>query len=124
MSEIDWDSDDFSFQFDLGLAPKFEVDVEGKKATTHYKIVADDKMLDNQIKTIRKQYGKLISKNEVEKGDEITGTFTSSEKEIENKTTITTEDIKGKKQLTALLGAKVGDEVVLKTKGLFALFVI
>ena len=117
-AEINWDADDYSFEFELGLAPDFDVDVKGKEVT-QYKIVADDEMLDNQVKTIRKQYGKLISKNEVEKGDEITGTFTSSEKDIEKKTTFTTEDIKGKKQLESLIGAKVGDTVTLKTKGMF-----
>lgn len=118
-AEIDWDADDFKFEFELGLAPEFTVDVNGKKATTHYKIVADDTMIDNQVKTIRKQYGKLISKKVVEKGDEISGTFSSSEKEIENKTTFETDAIKGKKQLSSLIGAKVGDTITLKTKGLF-----
>lgn len=118
-SEINWDTDDYSFEFELGLAPEFTVDLK-ENEIVHYKIVADDKMLDNQVKTIRKQYGKLISKNEVEKGDEITGTFTSTEKEIEKKTTLSTEDVAGKKQLNSLLGAKVGDTVTLKTKGMFA----
>ena len=86
----------------------------------HYKIIADDEMLNNQVKTIRKQYGKLISKKEVEKGDEITGTFTSTEKEIDKKTTLSTEEIAGKKQLESLIGSKVGDTVTLKTKGMFA----
>ena len=76
-------------------------------------------MLDNQVKTIRKQYGKLISKKVVAKEDEITGTFTAEEKEIDNKATFSTDVIKGKKQLDSLLGAKVGDVVTLKTKGLF-----
>lgn len=117
--DIDWKSDDFVFEFDLGLAPEFEVNMQPKKAITHYKIVADESMLENQVKSIRKQYGKLIAKDTVEKGDEITGTFTSEEHEIDNKTTLAIEDIKGKKQTTALLGAKVGDIVKLKTKGLF-----
>ena len=118
-TEIDWNADDFTFKFDLGLAPEFDVDVKGKKAVTQYHIVADDTMIENQVKTIRKQYGKLIAKDVIEANDEITGTFTNSERGIDNKTTISTEDIKGKKQLAALKGAKVGDEVVLKTKGLF-----
>ncbi|GAB5401596.1 MAG: trigger factor [Aureisphaera sp.] len=117
-ADINWDAGDFSFEFELGLAPQFDVDVK-KKAVTQYKVVADDEMIENQVKTIRKQYGKLIAKTEVAKDDEITGTFTSSEKEIEQKTTLDTDAIKGKKQLNALVGAKVGDEVVLKTKGLF-----
>ena len=118
-ADIDWNSDDFSFEFDLGLAPQFEVDIKGKTVTS-YKITADDKMLDNQVKTIRKQYGKLISKQVVAKDDEITGTFTEPEKGIEKKTTFSTDVIKGKKQLSALKGAKVGDSITLKTKGIFA----
>lgn len=118
-SEINWDADDYSFEFELGLAPEFNVNVKGKEVL-RYKIVADDEMLNNQVKTIRKQYGKLISKKEVEKGDEITGTFTSTEKEIEKKTTLSTEEIAGKEQLKSLIGSKVGDTVTLKTKGMFA----
>ena len=118
-TEIDWTSDDFSFEFDLGLAPEFEVDLNGK-AITQYKVIADKEMIENQVKTIRKQYGKLISKKVVEKGDEVTGTFKSDEKNIDNKTTLEIEKIKGKKQSSAILGSKVGDTVTLKTKGLFA----
>jgi len=117
-SEINWEADDFVFEFELGLTPTFNVDIK-KKATTHYKVVADDAMIDNQVKTIRKQYGKLTSKQEVEKGDEITGTFTSDEKNINKKSTFSTDIVKGKKQLEALIGSKVGDVVTLKTKGLF-----
>lgn len=117
-ADIDWDAGDFAFEFELGLAPEFAVDVT-KKAVTQYKVVADDEMINNQVKSIRKQYGKLISKTEVAKDDEITGTFVSSEKELENKTTFSTDVVKGKKQLTALVGAKAGDTIVLKTKGLF-----
>ncbi|MFK5893809.1 MAG: trigger factor [Pseudomonadota bacterium] len=116
---IDWDAPDFSFEFELGMSPKFEVDVKGKKAIPHYKIVADKKMIDNQVVTMRKQYGKLISKKVVEKDDEITGTFTSEEKEINKDTTITSENIKSKAQLKKIIGAKVGDTISLKTKGLF-----
>ena len=53
-ADIDWNADDFKFEFDLGLAPEFVVDIK-KKAITHYKVIADDKMLENQVKTIRKQ---------------------------------------------------------------------
>ena len=38
--EIDWGQEDFSFEFELGLAPEFTVDV-AKKATVHYQIEAD-----------------------------------------------------------------------------------
>ncbi len=117
-ADVNWENDDFTFEFDLGLAPSFEIDLKAKPVQK-YKVVADEEMLANQIKAIRKQYGKLESKNEVEKGDEVTGTFTNEEKAINKKTTIDLEMIDGKEQANALLGAKVGDTVKLSTKGMF-----
>ena len=119
-TQIDWDTPGFSFDFELGLSPQFEVDVVGKKAINHYNIVADDKMINDQVTSIRKQYGKLIAKNEVEKNDEITGVFTNEEKGIDKNTSFPLEIIKGKTQVKKFIGAKVGDVLVLKTKGLFA----
>lgn len=117
--DLDWDADSFSFEFELGLAPEFDVKLDGKKAVTHYKIVADDKMIDDQVKSIQKQYGKLVSKTEVEAEDEITGVFKNEEHEIENTTTITLDKFKGKATAKKFIGKKVGDEITLKTKGLF-----
>ncbi|WP_411895707.1 trigger factor [Winogradskyella sp. A2] len=117
--DLDWDSDAFSFEFELGLAPEFEVKLKSKKAITHYNIVADDKMIGNQVDHIRKQYGKLISETEVSKESEITGKFTSEENGIENVATITLDKLKGKTNPKKFIGAKVGDNIVLKTKGLF-----
>ncbi len=116
---LDWDAEDFSFEFELGLAPEFEVELKGKKAITQYRIIADKKMVDDQITRIRKQYGKLISKDAVEKDDEVTGTFKNEEKEIDNKVTLTLDKIKGKRNLDKFIGAKKGDLLALKTKSLF-----
>ena len=41
--DIDWDQDNFTFEFEVGLAPEFDVDVKGKKAITQYEIKTDDK---------------------------------------------------------------------------------
>ena len=61
--DFDWDSDELAFEFELGLAPNFEVQLKTKKPVVHYKIVADKKMLEDQVDRIKKQYGKLISKD-------------------------------------------------------------
>lgn len=116
--EIDWGQEDFSFEFELGLAPEFTVDV-AKKATVHYQIEADKAMIENQIKTIRNQYGKLISKDKAEAGDELTGIFFSEDDGIDNKATFDLELIGSKKQREALVGVGVGTQVTLNTKGLF-----
>ncbi|MFK7813642.1 MAG: trigger factor [Maribacter sp.] len=116
---FDWDKEEFDFEFELGLAPNFEVPLKTKKAITHYNIIADKKMVDEQIERIQKQYGKLVSKSEVSKKDEVTGTFKNEEEEIENKTTLEFNMLKSKKAIDSLVGKKVGDMVTLKTKGLF-----
>ncbi len=116
---FNWDTDNFSFEFELGLAPSFEVDLKTKKPVIHYKIVADKKMLDEQVDRIQKQYGKLQSKDVVGKGNELTGVFLNEEEEIDNKATIELNNVKSKKAVDLLLGKKVGDMVTLKTKGLF-----
>lgn len=116
---LDWNSDVFTFEFELGLAPAFEVKLDGKKPVTHYKIVADDKMIDGQIENIQKQYGKLINKKVVAEGDEITGVFKNEDGSIENSTTLTLDKIKGKANIKKFIGAKANDTIALKTKGLF-----
>ena len=117
--DFDWNKDNYSFEFELGLSPQFEVDVKTKEPITHYQIVADEEMVENQIKTIQKQYGKLVSKDEAEEGDLVAGTFKNEEEGIENTTTLPLEKIKGKRNLNKFVGAKVGDVLELKTKGLF-----
>ena len=117
--EINWESDSFAFEFELGLAPEFSVDLKSKTAITHYNIVADDKMIDEQVERIQKQYGKIVSETEVKKDSEITGTFKNEEKEIDNTVTITLDKFKGKATEKKFIGAKVGDVITLKTKGLY-----
>ena len=116
---FDWENDQLDFEFELGLAPTFEVPLQTKKPLTQYKIVADKKMVDEQVLRIQKQYGKLVGKKEIGKDFEVLGTFKNETEEIENKATLELEQIKSKKALTGLIGKKVGDMVTLSTKGLF-----
>ncbi|WP_299164199.1 trigger factor [uncultured Eudoraea sp.] len=116
---FNWEAEDFSFEFELGLAPNFEVTLKTKKPVIHYKIVADKKMIDEQVERIRKQYGKLISKSEAGKNDELTGVFRNEEEEIDHKSNLEMSKVKSKKAIDSLLGKKAGDTVILKTKGLF-----
>ncbi|QHI38220.1 Trigger factor [Kordia antarctica] len=116
--EFDWEAENFSFEFELGLAPTFDIDLK-KNAITQYAIVADDKMIDGQVENIRKQYGKLTSQDEVTKESEVTGVFTNEEKEIENNATFSLDKLEGKKNKDKFIGAKVGDTIELNTKKLF-----
>ncbi|MDO7172924.1 trigger factor [Mariniflexile sp. AS56] len=116
---INWDAETLSFEFELGLAPEFEVSLQAKDAITQYHIVADEKMINEQVERIQKQYGKLVSQTAVEKDSEITGTFKNEEREIENKVTLTLDKFKGEATEKQFIGAKAGDVIALQTKGLY-----
>jgi len=117
--DLNWDAENFSFEFELGLAPNFDVSLKNKKAITQYNIIADDKTINDQIENIRKQYGKIIATTEITEETEITGIFKNEEKAIENTTTINLNKVKGKGNTSKFLKAKSGDVLTLKTKSLF-----
>lgn len=117
--DFNWDTEDFKFEFELGLAPEFTVDLGAKTSVVKYNVVADDTMLNGQIARIQKQYGKVIAKDKVEEGNDVAGIFANEERGINNRTTLDLEDLADKKAVKAILGKKVGDVVTLKTKGLF-----
>ena len=69
--DFSWDADTFSFEFELGLAPEFEIDLKPKKPISVFKIVADDKMIDDQISRLQEQYGKTEQKETIGEADNI-----------------------------------------------------
>ena len=117
--DLNWDAENFSFEFELGLAPEFDVTLKNKKAITQYNIVADDKTINDQIDNIRKQYGKISPVSEATLETEFTGVFKNEENAIENTTTITLDKVKGKRNTDKFLNAKAGETITLKTKNLF-----
>ena len=57
--EIDWENQkDFSFQYDLGLSPKFEVDVNNSTTFDYEVVKVDDTLVEKYVKDVRRNYGK------------------------------------------------------------------
>jgi len=115
-----WDTKNFSFEFELGLVPQFEVNLTSKKKITQYVINADDSLIDKEVENLQSRYGKMSAVDIINENTNVTGTFVNEEKEIENKSTINLSDIKGKTNLKKFVGSKVGDIIELKTKSLFS----
>ena len=118
-NDVDWDADTFSFDFELGLAPEFEVDLSAKNDIVRYEIEADEEMIDEQVEYIQNQYGKEIHKESVEEEDEVTVKIVNEEESIENTFTFNVADIRTKTNQKKFVGKKVGDTVKISTKGLF-----
>ncbi|WP_064965657.1 trigger factor [Tenacibaculum ovolyticum] len=117
--DFNWDAEKFSFEFELGLAPEFDVNLKPKNKVTQYNIVATDELIDKEVENIQTRYGKVLPLDEANDEANVTGTFVNEEKEIEKKATVSVKDFKGKTNLKKFVGAKVGDVLELKTKGLF-----
>ena len=115
-----WDTKNFSFEFELGLVPQFEVNLTPKKKITQYVINADDSLIDKEVENLQSRYRKMSAVDIINENTNVTGTFVNEEKEIENKSTINLTDLKGKTNLKKFVGSKVGDVIELKTKSLFS----
>ncbi len=117
--DFNWDADTFSFEFELGLVPEFDVDLSAKNKVKQYNIVATEELLDEEVKNIQTRYGKMSSLDEATAEANITGTFVNEEEGINKKSTFLVSDLKGKKNEKKVIGAKVGDVIELDTKKLF-----
>ena len=128
-SETDFDNyGDFTFHFDLGLAPAFELQVSTKDKLTRYEIEVDKDEVATEVKNLRRNYGKLenVDKAETE-NDSIVLLLTEVEKNgepkegglVDKEATVLPEVVKDKKIKKALVGVAVGDELDLNIFDLF-----
>ena len=116
---LDWDSETLDFEFELGLAPKIVADLKVLKKVIRYEITPDDKMIEEQLTYLRKQYGKLVSQKKVEKGFEISAQFQNEAGELDVMGVFSLEDLKAKKAVDAIKAAKVGELLTIATKNFF-----
>lgn len=117
--DLDWEASQLNFEFELGLAPKFDIKLNVLKKVVCYEIEPEKKMIQEQIIHLQKQYGKLVSQKKIEKGYEITAQFRNQEVELETMVNFSIEDVKSKKLILALKEAKTGVILSFPAKRLF-----
>ncbi len=119
-NHVNWEEENLSFEFELGLAPDFEVDLNFRKPIVQYQIKLDDKSVDERIENILLQFGEAKEKEEVGESDEIHGVVFAEDVQIEKESSaLRMQTLDSKKAIQTLKGAKKEDTVKLKTKGLF-----
>ena len=117
--DIDWKSSELSFAFELGLAPKFDLNLSEKNKIIQYHITASESMINDQINQERKQFGRLVARKHPLEDFEITAVFKNDEAQIEATNTFDLSLINGKSNISALKKATVGTLLNLKFKKLF-----
>ncbi|WP_316756976.1 trigger factor [Pedobacter aquatilis] len=119
--EFKWDNtDEFEFDYELGLAPAFDVNISSKDKFTQYVIKADKETLENRIKNIRRSYGKMTNPEVSTEEDVLYAELTQLDADgsvleggITNAATLRLDQIKDKKILKSLVGLKKDAEVTI-----------
>lgn len=119
VDEIDWTSETFSFDFELGLTPKVEVKLPNKKSVVRYEIQADDAFVKEQLERLQKQYGALVPTVELLPDTELTVGVVFEGSEENKSATFSVKELKSKKALNYFKAATIGDVINHSTKGLF-----
>ncbi|MEJ5054064.1 trigger factor [Sphingobacterium sp. MYb382] len=120
-ANYNWDfKDTFSFNYEIGIAPEFEIPFTKETAFTSYAIKADEATLAERVKNLRRSYGKMTNPEVSEEGDVIYGTLTQEKEEgIEKTTSIRTDIIEDAKIKKSLAGLKKDDTVKIDVKKAF-----
>jgi trigger factor len=118
--QYNWDfADDFEFNYEVGLAPEFDIDFSAKDKVTQYVIKADNETLEARIKNIRKSYGKMTNPDVSADGDVLYAELVQLSPDgsvfaggITNTTSVRLDQVQDEKIKKSLIGMKKGDEFV------------
>ncbi|MDE6160983.1 MAG: hypothetical protein K2F77_04930 [Muribaculaceae bacterium] len=121
VTEIKMEDKDYSFEYEVALAPVIDVKLDKNVTLPFYNIAVDDKMIEEQDKALREQFGAQVPGEEVDAKALVKGTIMQLDAEGN---VLTTEDaiqvIDGivapftfadKDQAALFMGKKVGDKV-------------
>jgi trigger factor len=114
-----WDfADNFEFNYELGLAPEFNIDFSSKDKVTQYNIKVDDETLASRIKNIRRSYGKMTNPDVSADDDVLYGELVQLSPDgsvfeggISNTASVRLDQIKDEAIKASLIGLKKGDIV-------------
>lgn len=122
VEEIDLNKKDYTFSYEVGLAPQVNVEVNKDVNVPYYTIEVSKEMLDEQDKSLRNRFGAQVPGDEVDDSALVKGTIMELDAEGN---VLTSEDaiqvIAGivapqyfadKEEAAKFLGNKVGDKVV------------
>lgn len=122
---IDWDNqNDFEFVYEMGLAPKFDLELSAKDKFTYQTVKIDDTLVNKYVSDIAKRYGKVEPVEVSAEGDLLNGDFVELDSNSEIlpggifKTASVFMDRLKDESKKAFLGLKVGDKTVVEAQNI------
>lgn len=125
-SVIDWDNQqEFEFLYELGLAPKFNVELSEKDKFAYQTVKVDEELVNKYVTDIAKRYGKVENVEVSEETDLLNGDFVELDENNEilaggifKTGSLFLDRVKDEASKKALIGLKVGDKVILEASKL------
>ena len=120
-AQYNWDFNDaFSFEYEIGLAPAFDVPFSEDTEFVAYDIAADTATLDERVKNLRRSYGKMINPEVSAEGDVLYAALKQNKEEgIEKTTSVRTDLVENAAIKKSFIGLKKDDTTKFDIKKAF-----
>lgn len=123
---IDWDNQkEFEFLYEMGLAPKFNVELSAKDKFTYKTVKIDEDLINKYVSDISKRYGKVENVDVSSESDLLNGDFVELDANGEilpggifKTSSIFLDRVKDEATKKALIGLKKDDKVILEAQKL------
>ncbi len=117
----DWDNPgDFEFNYEIGLAPSFDLKLSSKNKFNYYLIKPDGEMIDKEVENMRRRYGALEPVDTCEGEEMLLGQFVELDENgkpkeggIMHTSSISVEFLDSDDAKKMFKGKKVGDSIEL-----------
>lgn len=117
---------EFEFVYQVGLAPKFNVELNDKHTFTFKTVKVDDELVEKYVKDVRRNYGKPVNPEVAGEKDvvfvdinELDETGNIKPGGIFKSTSVSAERIKNEKAKAKIIGIKKEDKVVVNIDELY-----
>ena len=109
--KVDWDNQkEFTFTYDIGTAGDFSFDLSENVKVEAYEIEVDDKVMEETLDNLKKQFGEMENPETTEAGDMIYADLKSEDGSFEHTGLIAIDEIEEKEQ-KKFIGLKKEDTV-------------
>jgi trigger factor len=125
---IDFDTqEEFTFSFELGLAPAIDLKLNKKNKVTQYEIIVDEKMKNDYLENYTRRFGELRNAETTEEKDVIKGKLEAIDNNGEpipegpsaDSTSLSIDIIKEKKIKKQFVGKRLNDSIDFDLKKAF-----
>ncbi|HKK42417.1 MAG TPA: trigger factor [Bacteroidales bacterium] len=125
---IDFDTrEEFTFSFEIGIAPAVELSLTKKNKVTEYEIIIDDKVRNDYLDNYKRRFGELRNADTTEEKDVIKGNIAALDAEgnvasdglYAEDTSLGVDIVKDDKIKKLFIGKKTGDTIDFDIKKAF-----